>query len=140
MINAKVPVVPGYHGDNQDPSFLKAQADEMGYPVLIKAVLGGGGKGMRIVQSSEDFDEMLTSAKRESLKSFADDRVLVEKYITKPRHVEVQVFCDKVILLLIISLEMRFTFLKEIVPCKEDTKKLSKKPLVLTYLQNSADH
>ncbi|KAI8913625.1 carbamoyl-phosphate synthase L chain, ATP binding domain-containing protein [Gorgonomyces haynaldii] len=95
MINAGVPVVPGYHGDNQDPKFLKQQADEMGYPVLIKAVLGGGGKGMRIVPSSEEFDEMLESAKREALKSFSDDRVLVEKYITKPRHVEVQVFADK---------------------------------------------
>ncbi|KAJ3368399.1 Methylcrotonoyl-CoA carboxylase subunit alpha, mitochondrial [Allomyces arbusculus] len=95
MQAAEVPVVPGYHGDNQDPAFLKEQCGKIGYPVLIKAVMGGGGKGMRIVNSEAEFDEMLASAKREAIKSFGDDRVLVEKYLTRPRHVEVQVFADK---------------------------------------------
>ena len=74
---------------------MKQEADKMGYPVLIKAVLGGGGKGMRIVESSQEFDDMLTSSRREATKSFGDDRVLIEKYLMKPRHVEVQIFCDK---------------------------------------------
>lgn len=95
MIGAGVPVVPGYHGDNQTPEFLKAEADKIGYPVLIKAVSGGGGKGMRIVERPEDFFDMLTSSRRESLKSFGDDKVLVEKYLKRPRHVEVQVFADQ---------------------------------------------
>ncbi|KAJ1873549.1 hypothetical protein LPJ55_002210 [Coemansia sp. RSA 990] len=95
MQEAGVPVVPGYHGENQDPEFLKQQADQIGYPVLIKAVLGGGGKGMRIVEKPQDFAMMLESSRREALKSFGDDNVLVEKYLTKPRHVEVQVFADK---------------------------------------------
>ncbi|KAJ2455127.1 hypothetical protein EV183_001056 [Coemansia sp. RSA 2336] len=95
MQEAGVPVVPGYHGENQDPAFLKQQADQIGYPVLIKAVLGGGGKGMRIVEKPQDFAMMLESSRREALKSFGDDNVLVEKYLTKPRHVEVQVFADK---------------------------------------------
>ncbi|KAJ2851618.1 hypothetical protein IWW36_000941 [Coemansia brasiliensis] len=95
MQEAGVPVVPGYHGENQDPEFLKQQADKIGYPVLIKAVLGGGGKGMRIVEKPQDFAMMLESSRREALKSFGDDNVLVEKYLTKPRHVEVQVFADK---------------------------------------------
>ncbi|EPZ34764.1 Biotin carboxylase domain-containing protein [Rozella allomycis CSF55] len=95
MMEAKVPVVPGYHGENQDPQFLKEQADLIGYPVLIKAVSGGGGKGMRIVESSEEFFDQLESSKRESLKSFNDDKVLVEKYLMQPRHVEVQIFGDK---------------------------------------------
>lgn len=94
MLNAGVPCVPGYHGSNQDPAHLHSQADTIGYPVLIKAVLGGGGKGMRIVHSSSEFLENLESAKREALKSFSDERVLVEKYIVRPRHVEVQVFGD----------------------------------------------
>lgn len=94
MTSAGVPCVPGYHGAEQSPDHLEAQAKEIGYPVLIKAVLGGGGKGMRIVHAAEDFQESLTSAKREALKSFADERVLVEKYIVRPRHVEVQVFGD----------------------------------------------
>jgi 3-methylcrotonyl-CoA carboxylase alpha subunit len=94
MTKANVPVVPGYHGQNQDPEVLKKEADTIGYPVLIKAVKGGGGKGMRIVEKPEDFDEMLNSSKREAMKSFGDDRVLVEKYLVRPRHVEVQVFCD----------------------------------------------
>ncbi|KAI8322594.1 hypothetical protein GQ54DRAFT_297304 [Martensiomyces pterosporus] len=95
MQAAGVPVVPGYHGENQDPAFLKEKAAEIGYPVLIKAVLGGGGKGMRIVHKPEEFDMMLESSKREATKSFGDDKVLVEKYLTTPRHVEVQVFADK---------------------------------------------
>ncbi|KAJ3309049.1 Methylcrotonoyl-CoA carboxylase subunit alpha, mitochondrial [Boothiomyces sp. JEL0838] len=95
MINAGVPVVPGYHGENQDSQFLKNEANKMGYPVLIKAVKGGGGKGMRIVNSEDEFLEMLESSRREAIKHFSDDTVLIEKYITKPRHVEVQVFADK---------------------------------------------
>lgn len=95
MHDAGVPVVPGYHGDNQDVEFLKQQADKIGYPVLIKVVVAGGGKGMRIVERPEDFESMLESSKREGKKAFGDDRVLVEKYLTTPRHVEVQVFCDK---------------------------------------------
>ncbi|KAL4442833.1 hypothetical protein ABPG74_010722 [Tetrahymena malaccensis] len=94
MTNAKVPVVPGYHGENQDKDFLFEQARTIGFPVLIKAVLGGGGKGMRIVTKESEFFEALESAKRESLKAFKDDRVLIEKYIQKPRHIEVQVFGD----------------------------------------------
>ncbi|KAJ3345265.1 hypothetical protein HDU83_004251 [Entophlyctis luteolus] len=94
MTAAGVPCVPGYHGTNQDPSFLKSEANKMGYPVLIKAVKGGGGKGMRIVTREEDFLEMLESSKREATKSFGDDAVLVEKYIVRPRHVEVQIFAD----------------------------------------------
>ncbi|KAI8847458.1 carbamoyl-phosphate synthase L chain, ATP binding domain-containing protein [Chytridium lagenaria] len=95
MIKANVPVVPGYHGANQDPEYLQAEAGKMGYPVLIKAVKGGGGKGMRIVDKEADFMDMLESSKREAIKSFGDDTVLVEKYIVRPRHVEVQVFADK---------------------------------------------
>ncbi|KAI8619235.1 carbamoyl-phosphate synthase L chain, ATP binding domain-containing protein [Chytriomyces sp. MP71] len=94
MEAAGVPCVPGYHGEEQDPEYLKSMADEMGYPVLIKAVKGGGGKGMRIVHNEEEFFEMLESSKREATKSFGDDTVLVEKYIIRPRHVEVQVFAD----------------------------------------------
>lgn len=94
MEDAGVPVVPGYHGENQDPKFLMEEADKIGYPVLIKAVKGGGGKGMRIVNRPQDFLEMLESSKRESIKSFGDDKVLVEKYLVRPRHVEVQVFAD----------------------------------------------
>ena len=94
MEQAGVPLVPGYHGDDQDPTLLRAAAQEMGYPVLLKATAGGGGKGMRQVWSADGFDEALSAAKRESLASFGDDRMLVEKYLTKPRHVEVQVFFD----------------------------------------------
>ncbi|KAL1923581.1 uncharacterized protein VTP21DRAFT_8561 [Calcarisporiella thermophila] len=94
MEAANVPVVPGYHGENQDPRFLKEEAARIGYPVLIKAIKGGGGKGMRIVNSPAEFDFALESAKRESAKSFGDDKVLIEKYLTTPRHVEVQVFAD----------------------------------------------
>ncbi|RWS27843.1 hypothetical protein B4U80_00946 [Leptotrombidium deliense] len=94
MLAADVPVVPGYHGDNQDDSFLLEQAKNIGFPVMIKAVRGGGGKGMRISQSESDFMEQLESARRESQKSFSDSVVLIEKYVGNPRHVEVQIFGD----------------------------------------------
>ncbi|BFM07526.1 acetyl/propionyl/methylcrotonyl-CoA carboxylase subunit alpha [Halioxenophilus aromaticivorans] len=94
MEAAEVPLVPGYHGEDQSPSILKASADDMGYPVLLKATAGGGGKGMRQVWSADEFDEALAAAKREATNSFGDDRMLVEKYLTRPRHVEIQVFCD----------------------------------------------
>jgi len=94
MEKAGVPLVPGYHGDEQDESVLKAAADDMGYPVLLKAAAGGGGKGMRQVWSEKDFSQALNAAKRESMASFGDDHMLVEKYLTRPRHVEIQVFCD----------------------------------------------
>ncbi|GAB3258439.1 acetyl/propionyl/methylcrotonyl-CoA carboxylase subunit alpha [Chitinimonas naiadis] len=94
METAGVPLVPGYHGEVQDSAFLQEQADRMGYPVLIKASAGGGGKGMKIVERSEDFSGQLASAKREAAASFGDDKVLVEKYLTKPRHIEIQVFAD----------------------------------------------
>lgn len=95
MIAANVPCVPGYHGTNQDPSFLAKEADKIGFPVLIKAVLGGGGKGMRIVNSAADFPTQLQSAKSEARSSFGDENVLIEKYIGTPRHIEVQVFADR---------------------------------------------
>ena len=95
MEKAGVPLVPGYHGANQDPAFLQTQADGMGYPVLIKASAGGGGKGMRIVDKSADFAAALASCKRESINSFGDDAVLIEKYVQRPRHIEIQVFGDK---------------------------------------------
>jgi 3-methylcrotonyl-CoA carboxylase alpha subunit len=91
---AGVPVVPGYHGNNQDPAFLKEKAYSIGYPVLIKAVAGGGGKGMKRVDKHAEFEEALASAQREGKNSFGDARVLIEKYVTAPRHVEIQVFGD----------------------------------------------
>eukprot|EP00128_Syssomonas_multiformis_P014382 Colp12_sorted_trinity150504_noHs@19407 len=94
MSNAGVPIIGGYHGEDQSYERLKAEADKIGYPVLIKAVMGGGGKGMRIVERPEDFESMLESSRREAMKSFNDDHVLVEKYVVRPRHVEVQVFAD----------------------------------------------
>ncbi|MCC5980245.1 MAG: acetyl/propionyl/methylcrotonyl-CoA carboxylase subunit alpha [Oceanicaulis sp.] len=94
MEKAGVPVTPGYHGDNQDPAYLKEQADGIGYPVLIKAVAGGGGKGMRKVDRAADFAAALDSCKREAASSFGDETVLIEKFITNPRHIEVQVFGD----------------------------------------------
>ncbi len=94
MEKAKVPLVPGYHGERQEADFLHAQADAIGYPVLLKASAGGGGKGMRIVERSEDFDAALASCQREAINSFGDDRVLVEKYLQQPRHIEIQVFAD----------------------------------------------
>ena len=94
MADAGVPVTPGYLGEDQDPKRLKKEADAIGYPVLIKAVAGGGGKGMRRVDAAKDFDDALESCKREAASSFGDDRVLIEKYILSPRHIEVQVFGD----------------------------------------------
>ena len=94
MADAGVPVTPGYLGEDQDPSRLKKEADAIGYPVLIKAVAGGGGKGMRKVDAAKDFQDALESCKREAASSFGDDRVLIEKYILSPRHIEVQVFGD----------------------------------------------
>jgi len=94
MEGANVPLVPGYHGDAQDPELLQAEANRIGYPVLLKASAGGGGKGMRVVERSEDFQAALASCKREAISSFGDDKVLVEKYLTRPRHIEIQVFAD----------------------------------------------
>ncbi len=94
MIEAGVPVVPGYHGTEQDGDFLAAEADKIGYPVLIKAVAGGGGKGMRLVEQAEDFAAGLESAQNEARTAFGNADVLIEKYITAPRHIEVQVFGD----------------------------------------------
>jgi 3-methylcrotonyl-CoA carboxylase alpha subunit len=94
MEKADVPLVPGYHGENQDLDFLRAQADKMGYPVLLKASAGGGGKGMRIVERSVDFKDALASCQREAISSFGDAKVLVEKYLDRPRHIEIQVFAD----------------------------------------------
>lgn len=94
METAGVPLVPGYHGEKQDPKLLKQHADNMGYPVLLKAAAGGGGKGMRQVWKESEFFSALDAAKREALSSFNDEIMLVEKYLTQPRHVEIQVFCD----------------------------------------------
>lgn len=94
MTRAGVPVVPGYHGDVKEPAFLHARANEIGYPVLIKAVAGGGGKGMRLVERAGDFAQSLTSAQAEAKTAFGNPDVLIEKYITSPRHIEVQVFGD----------------------------------------------
>jgi len=94
MAEAGVPVTPGYLGEVQDPKRLKKEADAIGYPVLIKAVAGGGGKGMRRVDDAKGFDDALESAKREAASAFGDDRVLIEKYVPMPRHIEVQVFGD----------------------------------------------
>lgn len=95
MNAAGVPCIPGYHGSSQDPTFLAQEADKIGYPVLLKAVKGGGGKGMRIATTPQDFTTQLESAKSEARSSFGNDVMLVEKYITTPRHIEVQVFADK---------------------------------------------
>ncbi|MGV7208336.1 acetyl/propionyl/methylcrotonyl-CoA carboxylase subunit alpha [Oxalobacteraceae bacterium A2-2] len=94
MEQAGVPLVPGYHGDNQDPDYLHRQADRIGYPVLLKASAGGGGKGMRVVASSDEFPAALASCQREAINSFGDDKVLAEKYLQRPRHIEIQVFAD----------------------------------------------
>lgn len=95
MESAGVPVVPGYHGDNQDPEMLYREAKRIGFPVLIKAVSGGGGKGMKIVEKESDFEMLLASAKREAMNFFKDDRVILERYIASSRHIECQIFCDK---------------------------------------------
>ncbi|WP_198968864.1 acetyl/propionyl/methylcrotonyl-CoA carboxylase subunit alpha [Xylophilus sp. ASV27] len=94
MEKAGVPLVPGYHGADQDPALLRREADRIGYPVLIKASAGGGGKGMRAVDKAEDFAAALASCKREAINSFGDDAVLIEKYVQRPRHIEIQVFGD----------------------------------------------
>ncbi len=94
MEEAGVPIVPGYHGDKQDVKTLTAAARKVGYPVLIKASAGGGGKGMRIVNGEKELAEAIASAKREAKSAFGDDRVLIEKYLTRPRHIEVQIFAD----------------------------------------------
>ena len=94
MIAAGVPVVPGYHGANQDQNALKTKAQEVGYPLLIKAIAGGGGRGLRHVERAEDFLTALSSAQREAKNSFGDERVLLEKFVTNPRHIEIQIFAD----------------------------------------------
>ncbi|MDB5859559.1 MAG: acetyl/propionyl/methylcrotonyl-CoA carboxylase subunit alpha [Ramlibacter sp.] len=94
MEKAGVPLVPGYHGADQDPALLQREADRIGYPVLIKASAGGGGKGMRAVEQGADFQAALASCQREARNSFGDEAVLVEKYVTRPRHIEIQVFGD----------------------------------------------
>ncbi|MBI5277550.1 MAG: acetyl/propionyl/methylcrotonyl-CoA carboxylase subunit alpha [Burkholderiales bacterium] len=94
MERAGVPLVPGYHGSDQDPALLRSEANRIGYPVLIKASAGGGGKGMRAVEKAEDFDAALASCQREARNSFGDQAVLVEKYVQRPRHIEIQVFGD----------------------------------------------
>ena len=95
MTAADVPCIPGYHGSNQNPDFLKAEASKVGFPVLLKAVKGGGGKGMRIAATPDVFEQQLQSAKSEAMSSFGDDVMLIEKYIETPRHIEVQIFADK---------------------------------------------
>src|SRR4051812_7457164 len=94
MEQAGVPLVPGYHGAAQEPALLRREADRIGYPVLIKASAGGGGKGMRAVEKPGEFDAALASCQREARNSFGDDAVLVEKYVQRPRHIEIQVFGD----------------------------------------------
>jgi 3-methylcrotonyl-CoA carboxylase alpha subunit len=95
MQKAGVPIVPGYHGDNQNPKFLREKAYEIGYPVLIKAIAGGGGRGMRRVDAHVEFEAQLEGAIREAETAFGDRRVLIEKYVASPRHIELQVFADK---------------------------------------------
>src|SRR5204862_2838250 len=94
IAKARVTFTPGYLGEDQNPKRLKKEADAIGYPVLIKAVAGGGSKGMRRVDAAKNFDDALESCKREAASSFGDDRVLIEKYVPTPRHIEVQVFGD----------------------------------------------
>ena len=94
MERAQVPLVPGYHGDQQQPDLLLKEADRIGYPVLIKASAGGGGKGMRVVTQSDEFTAALASCQREAKASFGDDHVLIEKYVQRPRHIEIQIFAD----------------------------------------------
>ena len=95
MEAAGVPLVPGYHGADQDPALLQREADRIGYPVLIKASAGGGGKGMRVVEQAADFAAALQSCQREAINSFGNDAVLIEKYVQRPRHIEIQVFGDR---------------------------------------------
>jgi 3-methylcrotonyl-CoA carboxylase alpha subunit len=95
MVTAGVPVVPGYHGEDQDPGVLRRAAEEIGFPVLIKAAAGGGGRGMRVVDKAEDVEAAVESARREAAAAFSDGTLLIEKYLARPRHVEVQVFADR---------------------------------------------
>lgn len=95
MESAGVPLVPGYHGDDQDPAVLARAAEATGFPIIIKASAGGGGKGMRVVRRADDFEAALESAKREAVAAFGDDRMLIETYLARPRHIEVQVFADQ---------------------------------------------
>jgi 3-methylcrotonyl-CoA carboxylase alpha subunit len=95
MAQAGVPLVPGYHGADQDPARLQREADAIGYPVLIKASAGGGGKGMRVVTAAAEFGAALASCQREAINSFGNDAVLIERYVTRPRHIEIQVFADR---------------------------------------------
>jgi 3-methylcrotonyl-CoA carboxylase alpha subunit len=95
MEDAGVPLVPGYHGEAQDADTFRAAAERIGYPVLLKAAAGGGGKGMKVVERESDLAEALASAQREAQSAFGDSRMLVEKYVLKPRHVEIQVFADQ---------------------------------------------
>ncbi len=94
MSEANVPLVPGYHGDEQSPEYLQQAADRIGYPLLIKASAGGGGKGMRVVEASDQFGQALDATRREAISSFGDDKVLLERYLQAPRHVELQIFVD----------------------------------------------
>ena len=94
MMHAAVPLVPGYHGEDQDPAHLKAEAANTGYPIMLKASAGGGGRGMRIVTRPEDFDAALTACKREAKGAFGDESMLIEKYLPRSRHIEIQVFSD----------------------------------------------
>lgn len=94
MEKAGVPLVPGYHGDDQRPETLRAEALKCGFPLLLKAVAGGGGKGMRVVNAIDEFDDALSAAKREAQNAFGNPDMLIERYLTQPRHVEIQVFCD----------------------------------------------
>src|SRR5262249_8290341 len=94
MEKAGVPVVPGYHGENQDADFLAAESKRIGYPLLIKAVAGGGGKGMRLVAKHSEFADQLASARREAKSAFGDDAVLLERFVQGPHHIEFQVFGD----------------------------------------------
>src|SRR5207237_5013817 len=91
MEKAGVPLVPGYHGEQQDPVLLEKEAARIGFPVLIKPSAGGGGKGMRVVTARADFAKALEAAKREAKSSFGDERVLIERYLERPRHIEIQV-------------------------------------------------
>ena len=95
MEKAGVPLVPGYHGDDQSPDTLRKEAEKCGFPLLLKAVAGGGGKGMRVVERMGDFDDALAAAKREATNAFGNPDMLIERYLTQPRHVEIQVFCDQ---------------------------------------------
>ena len=94
MQQAGIPLVPGYHGDNQDEAFLLNEAEKIGFPVMLKASAGGGGRGMRVVNRATEFSAALRSAKREALAAFNDDKMLLESYLENPRHIEIQVFCD----------------------------------------------